>query len=150
MQTCTHTAQSRRNTTLLQTIIIPIRNQHFAKLVNSALRTQMHTYDNWANEHGLYLFNPNHNIHLPLNPVGQRSGTNYDNNYWGERSESLPSAQRRDFVCMYVCPHTSSTGTARYFGFASHDPYPFNFADELGVSNFAELAPHNALSIPLV
>ncbi len=43
-------------------------------------------------------------------------------------------------------------GTARYFGFATRDPYPFNFADELGVSNFAELAPgpHNALSIPLV
>ncbi len=41
-------------------------------------------------------------------------------------------------------------GTAQYFGFATRDPYPFNFADELGVSNFAELAPHNALSIPLV
>ncbi len=36
------------------------------------------------------------------------------------------------------------------FAFVTRDPYPFNFADELGVSNFAELAPHNALSIPLV
>ncbi len=36
------------------------------------------------------------------------------------------------------------------FAFVTRDPYPFNFADELGVSNFAELAPHNALSISLV
>ncbi len=56
---------------------------------------------------------------------------------------------RRDFVCVSVCLSTLSwTGTI--FAFVTRDPYPFNFADELGVSNFAELAPHNGLSIPLV
>ncbi len=71
-----------------------------------------------------------------------------NNYYWGERSESLPGPQRRDFVCVSVC--LSVMDRHPIFAFVTRDPYPFNFADELGVSNFAELAPHNALSIPLV
>ncbi len=39
-------------------------------------------------------------------------------------------------VCVSVC--LSWTGTI--LAFVTRDPYPFNFADELGVSNFAELA----------
>ncbi len=67
---------------------------------------------------------------------------------WGERSETLLSDERCNSVCVCVC--LSVMDRHPIFAFVTRDPYPFNFADELGVSNFAELAPHNALSILLV
>ena len=39
---------------------------------------------------------------------------------WGERSESLPSLQRCNFVCMYV---SIRHGPAQWFAFGTHDPY---------------------------
>ncbi len=69
------------------------------------------------------------------------------NHNWGERSETLLSNECCNSVCMCVCVMDRHP----IFAFVTRDPYPIStLLTNSASATLLRLAPHNALSIPLV